>query len=178
MYNGPNTPPQITTMPKKKSYSFKHYCKNVGFSWNHSRERERHTNRPAVVLTEDVLDSLCQSEGLAGTVGSNDEDGGQGDGDGRCDGQDGFFLLGIETGVQLFIPLPAGMKRMETWLLDPVDYWKTDHLKTGVWGVGLFYGHIKHGLLGSQRQEFRGVDKFLHSSLPQGINCQFQLLQS
>lgn len=69
-------------------------------------------NRPAVVLAEDVLDSLCQGEGLASAVGPNDEYWGQGNRDGCGDGQDGFFLLGIQTGVQLLIPLPEGGRRI------------------------------------------------------------------
>lgn len=71
-------------------------------------EEENTTNRPAVVLAEDVFDSLCQGECLARAVGPDDEDWGQGDGDGRGDGQDGLFLLGIQTGIQLLIPLPGG----------------------------------------------------------------------
>lgn len=35
---------------------------------------------PAVVLLEDVLDGLCQGEGLARAVGPDDEHRGQGDG--------------------------------------------------------------------------------------------------
>lgn len=77
-------------------------------------------NRPAVVLPEDVLDSLCQGEGLASAVGTNDEDWGQGNGD-RCgNGQDGFFLLGIQTGIQLLIPLPEDRRRMEKLLKDKI----------------------------------------------------------
>lgn len=64
------------------------------------------TNTPAVVLAEDVLDSLRQGEGLAGAVGPNNEDRRQKNGDGRGDGQNGFFLLGIQTRIQLLIPLP------------------------------------------------------------------------
>lgn len=70
-------------------------------------------NRPAVVLAEDVLDSLCQGEGLASAVGPNDEDWGQGNWE-RCgDSQDSLFLLGIQTGIQLLVPLPEGVGRME-----------------------------------------------------------------
>lgn len=63
---------------------------------------------PAVVLLEDVLDGLCQGEGLACAVGPDDEHRGQGDGERRGDGQDGLLLLGVETRVQLLVPLPAG----------------------------------------------------------------------
>lgn len=70
------------------------------------RLKKQNINRPAVVLAEDVLDSLGQGEGLAGTVGPDDEDWGQGHRDGCGDGQDGLFLLGIQTGIQLLIPLP------------------------------------------------------------------------
>lgn len=54
-----------------------------------------------MVLAEDVLDSLGQGEGLAGAVGPDDEDWGQGNRDGCGDGQDGLFLFGIQTGIQL-----------------------------------------------------------------------------
>lgn len=70
-----------------------------------------------MLLAEDVLDRLCQGEGLAGAVGPNDEDGGQGDGDGRGYSQDGLFLLGIQTGIQLLIPLPEGGEEMLDQLL-------------------------------------------------------------
>lgn len=63
-----------------------------------------------------MLDSLCQGEGLAGAVGPNDEDWGQGNRDGCGDGQDGFFLLGIQTGIQLLVPLPEGVGRMRKLL--------------------------------------------------------------
>lgn len=53
-----------------------------------------------------MLDSLRQGEGLAGAVGPNNEDWGQKNGDGCGDRQDGFFLLCIQTGVQLLVPLP------------------------------------------------------------------------
>lgn len=53
-----------------------------------------------------MLDSLCQGEGLAGTIGPNDEDGRKVDRDGCGDGQNGFFLLGIQTRIQLLVPLP------------------------------------------------------------------------
>lgn len=59
-----------------------------------------------------MLDSLCQSEGLAGAVGPNDENWGQGNSDGCGDGQDGLFLLGIQTGIQLLVPLPEGGGKM------------------------------------------------------------------
>lgn len=61
-----------------------------------------------MVLAEDVLHSLCQGEGLARAVGPNDEDWGKRNREGCGDSQDGLFLLGIETGVQLLIPLPEG----------------------------------------------------------------------
>lgn len=53
-----------------------------------------------------MLDSLSQGEGLASAVGPNDEDRGQGNGDGCGYSQDGLFLFGIQTGIQLLIPLP------------------------------------------------------------------------
>lgn len=59
-----------------------------------------------MVLAEDVLDSLCQGEGLAGAIGPNNEDRRQKNGDGCGDSQNGFFLLCIQTRIQLFIPLP------------------------------------------------------------------------
>lgn len=66
-----------------------------------------------MLLAEDVLDGLGQGEGLAGAVGPDDEDGRQGDRDGRGDGQDGLLLLGIQTRVQLLVPLPAAPAREE-----------------------------------------------------------------
>ena len=57
-----------------------------------------------------MLDSLGQGEGLAGAVGPDDEDGGQLNGAWCGDGQDGLFLLGIQTGVQLLVPLPKGQR--------------------------------------------------------------------
>lgn len=69
-------------------------------------KRKEARSVPAVVLAKNVFDSLCQGEGLAGTIGPNDEDWGKRDGDGCGNGQDGLFLLGIQTGVQLFVPLP------------------------------------------------------------------------
>lgn len=65
-----------------------------------------------MVLAEDVLDSLCQGEGLAGAVGPNNEDWGQGNRDGCGYSQDGLFLLCIQTGIQLLIPLPEGGGRI------------------------------------------------------------------
>lgn len=59
-----------------------------------------------MVLAEDVLDSLRQGEGLAGAIGPNNEDWRQRDRNGCGDGQNGFFLLCIQTGIQLLIPLP------------------------------------------------------------------------
>lgn len=64
-----------------------------------------------------MLYSLCQGEGLAGTIGPNDKNGGQRDRDGCGDGQDGLFLFGIQTRIQLLIPLPEGGKRMEAFLM-------------------------------------------------------------
>ena len=64
-------------------------------------------DRPAVLLSEDVLDSLGQGEGLSGAVGPDEEHGGQGEGHGRGDGQDGLLLLGVQPGVQQLVPLPA-----------------------------------------------------------------------
>lgn len=69
-----------------------------------------------MVLAEDVLDSLRQSEGLAGAVGPDDEDRRQGNGDGCGDGQDGLFLLSIQARIQLLVPLPedrAGNDKLE-----------------------------------------------------------------
>jgi len=63
-----------------------------------------------------VLDSLCQGEGLSGTVGPNDEDRGQLDRNGCGDCKNGLFLLSIQTGIQLLIPLPEGRGKMETLL--------------------------------------------------------------
>ncbi len=77
-----------------------------------NEKTKKNKKRPAVVLAEDVLDSLCQGEGLAGAVGTNDEDWGQGNRDGCGDGKDGLFLLGIQTGIQLLVPLPEGRGRM------------------------------------------------------------------
>lgn len=54
-----------------------------------------------------MLDRLSQGESLASAVRPDDEDGWQGDGDGRGDGQDGLLLLGVQTRVQLLVPLPA-----------------------------------------------------------------------
>lgn len=88
--------------------------KNKGTTLNLQQEK---MNRPAVLLAEDVLDRLCQGEGLAGAVGPDDEDGGQGDGDGRGYSQDGLFLLGIQTGIQLLIPLPEVGEEMLNQLL-------------------------------------------------------------
>lgn len=65
-----------------------------------------------MVLAEDVLDSLRQGEGLASAVGPNDEDRRQGNGDGCGYSQDGLFLFGIQTGIQLLIPLPEGGGRI------------------------------------------------------------------
>lgn len=62
---------------------------------------------PAVVLSKNVLDSLCQSEGFAGTIGPNEENWRQVDRNWCGDGQNGFLLLGIQTGIQLLIPLPG-----------------------------------------------------------------------
>lgn len=59
-----------------------------------------------MVLAEDVLDSLCQGEGLAGAIGPNNEDRRQKNGDGCGDSQNSFFLLCIQTRIQLLIPLP------------------------------------------------------------------------
>lgn len=59
-----------------------------------------------MVLAEDVLDSLRQGEGLASAIGPDNEDGRQRDGDGCGDSQNGFFLLRIQTRIQLLIPLP------------------------------------------------------------------------
>lgn len=84
-------------------------------------EKKKQENKPAVVLAEDVLDSLCQCEGLAGAVGPNDEDWGQGNSEGCGDGQDGLFLLGIQTGIQLLVPLPEGRKRTGKSLEDTLD---------------------------------------------------------
>lgn len=74
--------------------------------WRKKDERKVKADKPAVVLAEDVLDSLRQGEGLAGAVGPNDEDGGQKHGDGRGDSQDSLLLLCIQTRVQLLVPLP------------------------------------------------------------------------
>jgi len=72
------------------------------------KHKSKNINKPAAVLAQDVLDRLRQREGLARAIGSNDEDWGQGNSD-RCgDGQDGLFLLGIQTGIQLLVPLPEG----------------------------------------------------------------------
>lgn len=59
-----------------------------------------------------MLDSLCQGECLAGAIGSNDKDWGQKNRDRGGDGQDGLFLLGIQSRIQLFIPLPEGRGRI------------------------------------------------------------------
>lgn len=83
-----------------------------------------------MVLAEDVLYSLCQGEGLAGTIGPNDKNGGQRDRDGCGDGQDGLFLFGIQTRIQLLIPLPEGGKRMEAFFDDQINcYYKHFKLK-------------------------------------------------
>lgn len=88
--------------------------------------RKENDRKPAVVLAEDVLYSLCQGEGLAGTIGPNDKNGGQRDRDGCGDGQDGLFLFGIQTRIQLLIPLPEGGKRMEAFFDDQINcYYKT-----------------------------------------------------
>lgn len=71
-----------------------------------------------MVLAKDVLDCLCQGEGLASAIGPNDEDWGQGNRDGCGDGEDGLFLLGIQAGIQLLIPLPEGRRRMGKLLED------------------------------------------------------------
>lgn len=84
-------------------------------------KQKNNINRPAVVLAEDVLDSLCQGEGLAGAVGPNDEDWRQGNSEGCGDGQDGLFLLGIQTGIQLLVPLPEGRVRVGTLCEEALD---------------------------------------------------------
>ena len=66
-----------------------------------------------MVLAEDVLDSLRQSEGLASAIGPNDEDRRQENGDGCGDSQNCFFLLCIQSRIQLLIPLPEDKKRNE-----------------------------------------------------------------
>ena len=67
-----------------------------------------------MLLPEDVLDPLGQGEGLACAVGSDEEHWGQGEGDGRGDGQDGLLLLGVQPGVKQLVPLPAeGGERWE-----------------------------------------------------------------
>lgn len=63
-----------------------------------------------------MLDSLRQSEGLAGAVRPDDKDWRQGNGDGCGDGQDGLFLLSIQPRIQLLVPLPedrAGNEKLE-----------------------------------------------------------------
>lgn len=70
-----------------------------------------------MVLAEDVLDSLRQGEGLAGAIGPNDEDRRQKNGDGCGDGQNGFFLLCIQTRIQLLIPLPEDTAGNEKLLI-------------------------------------------------------------
>lgn len=67
-----------------------------------------------------MLDSLCQGEGLAGAVGPNDEDRRQKDGDGCGDGQNGFFLLCVQTRIQLLIPLPEDKAQNEELLIKEV----------------------------------------------------------
>lgn len=74
-------------------------------------------NKPAVVLAEDVLDSLRQGEGLAGAIGPNNEDRRQKNGDGCGDSQNGFFLLCIQTRIQLLIPLPEDKAGNEMLLI-------------------------------------------------------------
>lgn len=69
------------------------------------------TDLPGVGLLEDVLDGLGQGEGLARAVGPDDEHRGQADGQGRSDGQDGLLLLGIQTRIQLLVPLPVTNQR-------------------------------------------------------------------
>lgn len=96
---------------KEVQTSYKLPTEVKNYATNHEEKNEK-TNRPAVVLAEDVLDSLCQGEGLAGAVGPNDEDWGQGNRDGCGDGQDGLFLLGIQTRIQLLVPLPVGIGKM------------------------------------------------------------------
>ena len=68
-----------------------------------------------------MLDSLCQGEGLAGAVGPNDEDWRQGNSEGCGDGQDGLFLLGIQTGIQLLVPLPEGRVRVGALCEEALD---------------------------------------------------------
>lgn len=68
-----------------------------------------------------MLDSLCQGEGLAGAIGPNDENRGQGHSDGCGYSQDGLFLLCIQTGIQLLIPLPEGGGRIGKYLEESLD---------------------------------------------------------
>lgn len=77
-------------------------------------------HKPALVLAEDVLDSLRQGEGLAGAIGPNNEDRRQKNGDGCGDSQNGFFLLCIQTRIQLLIPLPEDKTENEKLLIKEV----------------------------------------------------------
>lgn len=54
-----------------------------------------------------MFDSLGQREGLARAIGSDDEHRREVDGEGGGDGQYSLLLLGIQTGIQLLIPLPV-----------------------------------------------------------------------
>ncbi len=55
-------------------------------------------------LVEDHLDGLAEGEGLAGSVGSNDQDGRQPDRQGGGDGDDGLPLLRVQLRVEPFGP--------------------------------------------------------------------------
>ena len=65
-----------------------------------------------LLILQQSLYCLAESEGLAGAVGSTDQDGGQGEGGGGRDGDDGLPLLGIEgwlAGLGLAVrPLQCG----------------------------------------------------------------------
>lgn len=58
-----------------------------------------------------MFDSLGQREGLACAVGSDDQHRREVDGEGGGDGQNSLLLLGIQTGIQLLIPLPVAARK-------------------------------------------------------------------